>query len=332
MTENDRTEETAQMGTEPPTEQTTGTPSARRLLRSRDDRVIAGVSGGLGRYFDIDPVIVRIAFAVSIFFGGLGGLAYIAAMVFVPSDDGSGNPVPPSRSRTIGRVIGVGLLAILAIGAFVGLVAIAAFVTGIGYGLGVVALIAAIGIALIVFSFRGGAKWLIVPAFALTLGVGVAEAADLDLEGGIGKRDFRPVSAAALPADGYELGVGRLAVDLRGIDWAPKRVVELDVRVGAGEAVIAVPSNVCVVARAHAGAGDLQVAGQQSDGWDIDSTVGEGSSVTPRLELDAEVGFGQLRVINDDSVAIADHFGERFNRFRGGDPISRRYNAKACAG
>ena len=31
----------------------------RRLLRSRDDRVIAGVAGGLGRYFDIDPVIVR---------------------------------------------------------------------------------------------------------------------------------------------------------------------------------------------------------------------------------------------------------------------------------
>ena len=324
MTDDDKTEETAQMGTEAPT--------ARRLLRSRDDRVIAGVAGGLGRYFDIDPVIVRIAFAISIFFGGLGVLAYLAAMVFVPSDDGSGNPVPSSRGQTVGRVIGVGLLVILAVGGFGGLVATAALATGIGYGVAVVALIAVIGIALIVLSFRGGAKWLVVPALALSLGVGVAAAGDLDLEGGIGKRDYRPASAAALPDDGYELGIGRLSVDLRGIDWAPERVVDLDVRVGAGEAVIAVPSNVCVAVQAHADAGDLQVAGQQTDGWDVDSTVGVGSSATPRLELNADVGFGQIRVVNDDAIAIADHFGERFDRFRGGDPISRRVNARACAG
>jgi PspC domain len=37
----------------------------KRLLRSSDDRVIAGVCAGLGRYFGIDPVIVRIAFAHS---------------------------------------------------------------------------------------------------------------------------------------------------------------------------------------------------------------------------------------------------------------------------
>lgn len=332
MTDDDKTEETAQIGSEAPTEQAPTPPSARRLLRSRDDRMIAGVSGGLARYFDIDPVIIRIAFAVSIFFGGLGVLAYIAAIVFVPTDDGSGNPVPSSRGRTLGRVIGVGLLAILAIGGFGGLVATAAFITGMGYGVGVVALIAVIGIALIVLSLGGGAKWLIVPALALSLGVGVAAAADLDLEGGIGKRDYRPASAAALPGDGYELGVGRLSVDLRGIDWTPERVIDVDVRIGAGEAVIAVPANVCVVARAHADAGDLQVTGQQSDGWDVDSTVGEGSSATPRLELDADVGFGQLRVVNDDDVNIADRFGDRFDRFRGGDPISREANARACAG
>ena len=38
----------------------------RRLLRSREDRVIGGVCGGLGRYFNIDPVLFRIGFAASL--------------------------------------------------------------------------------------------------------------------------------------------------------------------------------------------------------------------------------------------------------------------------
>ncbi len=63
---------TAQLpaGEPPPEEPRSG--GTRRLLRSRRDRMIAGVAGGLGRYFNVDPVIVRIAFAISVFFGGLG--------------------------------------------------------------------------------------------------------------------------------------------------------------------------------------------------------------------------------------------------------------------
>ena len=75
----------------------------KRLLRSSDDRVIAGVAAGLGRYFGIDPVIVRIAFAVSIFFGGLGVLAYIALTLFVPSGDAAGRGQPSRRSSARGR-------------------------------------------------------------------------------------------------------------------------------------------------------------------------------------------------------------------------------------
>src|SRR5947207_15282892 len=60
----------------------------RRLLRSRSDRMLAGVAGGLGRYFAVDPVIFRIGFAVSVFFGGLGLLAYVALALFVPDDEG----------------------------------------------------------------------------------------------------------------------------------------------------------------------------------------------------------------------------------------------------
>jgi phage shock protein PspC (stress-responsive transcriptional regulator) len=75
----------------------------RRLLRARDDRVIAGVCSGLARYFRIDPIIVRIAAVALVFVGGAGVIAYLAAWMLVPEDDGTGQAVPgrPSRMATI---------------------------------------------------------------------------------------------------------------------------------------------------------------------------------------------------------------------------------------
>jgi len=59
----------------------------RALRRSRDDRVISGVSGGLGQYFGVDPVIFRVLFAVLSFFGGVGLLAYGLAWILIPEPD-----------------------------------------------------------------------------------------------------------------------------------------------------------------------------------------------------------------------------------------------------
>jgi phage shock protein PspC (stress-responsive transcriptional regulator)/FtsH-binding integral membrane protein len=61
-------------------------PSQRVLRRSRTDRVAAGVSGGLGRYFGVDPVLFRVLFATSAFFGGAGLLAYLLAWVAIPDE------------------------------------------------------------------------------------------------------------------------------------------------------------------------------------------------------------------------------------------------------
>jgi phage shock protein C len=56
----------------------------KRLYRSRTDRMIWGVCGGLAKYFDIDPVIVRIVAVLLIFADGLGILAYIIMAIIVP--------------------------------------------------------------------------------------------------------------------------------------------------------------------------------------------------------------------------------------------------------
>ena len=56
----------------------------KRLYRSRSDRMIWGVCGGLAKYFNIDPTIVRLIAVLSIFLHGLGILAYIILALVVP--------------------------------------------------------------------------------------------------------------------------------------------------------------------------------------------------------------------------------------------------------
>ena len=56
----------------------------RRLYRSESDRILFGVCGGLGEYFDIDPTLVRLAWAVAVVFGGTGLLLYVIAVLLMP--------------------------------------------------------------------------------------------------------------------------------------------------------------------------------------------------------------------------------------------------------
>jgi len=58
----------------------------RRLYRSRRDRQLAGVAGGMAEYLEIDPTVVRILWILSIFLGGFGILLYIIMAFIVPLD------------------------------------------------------------------------------------------------------------------------------------------------------------------------------------------------------------------------------------------------------
>ncbi len=58
----------------------------KKLYRSEKDKVIAGVCGGLGEYFAIDSLIVRLIFLALLFGGGAGFLVYIIFALIVPSD------------------------------------------------------------------------------------------------------------------------------------------------------------------------------------------------------------------------------------------------------
>jgi phage shock protein PspC (stress-responsive transcriptional regulator) len=61
--------------------------SYRRLTRSTTDRRIAGVCGGIAKYLNIDPIVVRILFLVTIFFGFIGIWAYLIVWIAAPEDN-----------------------------------------------------------------------------------------------------------------------------------------------------------------------------------------------------------------------------------------------------
>lgn len=90
----------------------------KRLTRSRDDRYIGGVAAGLARYFNIDPTLVRVAFAVTLVIGGVGVLAYLLLLALVPVEGDPDEPVPPvtgsRRKVAIAGTVAVGVALLIA--------------------------------------------------------------------------------------------------------------------------------------------------------------------------------------------------------------------------
>ncbi len=91
-----------------------------KLYRSSTDKIISGVCGGLGEYFKIDPVIIRLIWVVSVLVGGFGILAYIIAAIIIPlepydPEKKQRKPAESSVNATPGifpLIIGIFLLAI----------------------------------------------------------------------------------------------------------------------------------------------------------------------------------------------------------------------------
>ncbi len=83
------------------------------LRRSLTDRKVAGVAGGLGRYLDIDPTIVRVVLVVMCFFGGAGFVAYGAAWALVPEDGREEGNIPLTAGTRNALLVAAGVVALL---------------------------------------------------------------------------------------------------------------------------------------------------------------------------------------------------------------------------
>ena len=214
---------------------------------------------------------------------------------------------PPRAVRVIALVV----LALAAICAAASVAACAAWATATGHGEVVAGLVLAIGVAIAATAFiadaRRVAPWLLASALILALPAGGIAAADIRFDGGIGEREYRPALLTDLPADGYQLGVGQMVVDLRDLPWEDGQTVSLSSELGLGQMIVSVPPSVCVNADAKGKAGVLVVRGEKSDGVDLEVDQSHQRGAAPRLDLDAEIQLGQLIVTDRDPIAVEEH-------------------------
>jgi phage shock protein PspC (stress-responsive transcriptional regulator) len=290
------------------TEQQPAVGPQRRLLRSRDNRVLWGVAGGLAEHLGFNATLVRIAFVVLCLFGGAGVLAYLVLAVALPENDGSGKPVDESVWARLGKVALVCLLVLIGLCAAVCLAALSAWVTATGHGTVVASVVIAVGVALVAVAFAN-LRRRITPALltlALVLGIpaGAIAAADIDIDSSVGERTYTPTVVGDIPADGYELGTGQLVVDLRQLPWAKGETIPVSAHLGIGQMIVSVPPRVCIDGHATGKAGELVVGGEVSHGIDPDVDQGSPTSQAPRLDLDADIQLGQMVVTDKDPEVV----------------------------
>lgn len=269
----------------------------RRLERSRSDRMLGGVAGGLAAYFELHPAVFRVSFVVLTLMGGAGIPVYLAAVLVVP-DEGAEDSIAARalRRRRPWLLVVLGLLAVALLGL---LSEVPVWHAGDAWVFLLVAGAAALVLAwLVVATTRS--RWLraigiVIVSVAVLLLVLVAvflATFDVHLGNGVGERRVVPVSTGDLRSE-YELGVGELTLDLRGVEFRPGET-RLDARVDAGRIRVLVPEGVALRASADARLGEIRLLGRRVEGWEVREQLGEtGLRV---LVLDAEVGIGEILV------------------------------------
>jgi phage shock protein PspC (stress-responsive transcriptional regulator) len=348
-------------------------PDTRRLTRDPDDRVVAGVCAGLGRYTGTDPVLWRVTVAVLAVFGGAGVVLYVLGWLLIPrvgepESWAERNLRNPDRGLSVVGIVllvltgvlvlslvdeGPGLGVLLVAGAIAYLVlrdrrdrppaplserapsgpagsppappqpgraprersalggitlSLALLVTGVLLAVrasGVEELtvprvlavtLLVLGTGLLVGTVWGRARWLLVPGVVVALALGVtATAENAGWGNGVGERSWRAVDGGS-----YSLGAGEGVLDLRGLRGAQH--AEVEASIGFGHLVVLVPSGMSVSIDSSVGIGEItaeDVGGPPLDrrgpaGRSEQFVVGSSGDVT--IELDLQVGFGEIEV------------------------------------
>ena len=112
-------------------------------------------------------------------------------------------------------------------------------------------------------------RWLVLPAVALALSAGAVSAAGIDLDGGVGERDYRPTSVARPSLTSTSSGWVSWSWTC-GRPTCPAGDVPVQVDLGVGEARVIVPEDVCVATDAQVGVGEARTFGRHNKGVDVD--------------------------------------------------------------
>jgi phage shock protein PspC (stress-responsive transcriptional regulator)/predicted membrane protein len=151
-----------------------------------------------------------------------------------------------------------------------------------------------VGAALVLAAFAGRAHALVLVGLLLLGATAISNTIDVPLRGGIGSRDYHPLTLTELKPH-YELGIGQLSLDLRDVPVSG-RTTTVDAQTGIGHLVVFVPSSVRVEVHAHSGAGSVMLFGHENGGWPEDDQRAVAGSGPGVLQLDLRVGAGQVEV------------------------------------
>jgi phage shock protein PspC (stress-responsive transcriptional regulator) len=295
-------------------------PEPRRLLRSRSNRVIGGVCGGLGRYFNVDPILFRIGAIALALVGGAGVLLYLAALVLIPNESPGAAEQPPAEGRSRALTIAVVVLVLLVAWPFLlggGVIAAAvlfplAFLVAAGVlvwwivsgegpsgDAGDIARRAALGIGVLILCgvIALGGAWAAAAGGGIVVGVVVVASGLAILAGAF----LKPVRWLILPAVTLALSAGAVAA------------AGIDLDGGVGDKTYRPASAIDLRDRYELGIGELEIDLRDTDlpagdrPLRLDVGVGEARVIVPEdvcVVTDADVGLGAVRVFERDTGGI----------------------------
>jgi phage shock protein PspC (stress-responsive transcriptional regulator) len=255
----------------------------RALVRPKEERWLGGVAAGLGRYFDLNPAVYRIAFVALAFAGGTGILLYLAAWLVIP-EEGAADSIAASELRKHRdhprRLIGLAVLATI------GLAVLSSI--HVWPSPGNVWVLAAIVIAGLAW-WRGRLVLGLLAGLAVVVVAGVLLAVSVPVFSGVGNRSYEDLHSK------YTLGIGKLTVDLSG-QQLPRGETFVKATVGIGDLHVIAPSDATVEVDGHVQAGNLVVLGHRDDGTHVQAHIIDRTGSGRVLVLDLRTGLGDVKV------------------------------------
>jgi phage shock protein PspC (stress-responsive transcriptional regulator) len=306
-------------------ENTVEQPAVKRLERSREDRMVAGVCGGLARYFDIHPAFYRVGFVVLTLIGGAGILIYAAAALVIP-DEGEEDSVASAALRDRRDrpwpLIGLGLIA-------VAMLVLLSRVSLWPHGDAAWILLLIAGGIILTIAHRSSppkaeaakaeaptepgapvpaqsrplrrtrrVAWVVgtvigvAIAFVLVAAAIFAAVFHVHVEDGIGDQTYHVADVRDLRSS-YKLGIGDLRIDLSNLKVPPGET-QVHGSVDVGRLLVIVPPNVPLRVRSEADLGTVKLLGTSSDGRKVDKNLDQSGGRV--LVIDAHVGAGSVHI------------------------------------
>jgi phage shock protein PspC (stress-responsive transcriptional regulator) len=277
--------------------------------------MIAGVCGGLGRYFNVNPAFYRIGFVILTFLGGAGVLIYAACVLVMPVD-GERESIASDTLRNhrqrpvalVGLILvaagGIALLSHLSLRFHSDTFWVLVFIAGVVLLWAqrrppAPATPAVEGEAMPTPVPRRRRRTFLFLSFGVLGAVLLAAATTAVIVGtlyahvshGVGDRSYEPAGIASV-RDYYRVGVGTLDVDLSRVRF-PAGTTTIRAEAGIGDVHVVVPSGVTVRAKTHVSWGNASLLGHDEDGHNVRSDVGPSDA---KLVLDTHVGIGHVEV------------------------------------